>query len=149
MRNVLTLLYRAVRKKIEQEFRLVQVLVREVEVDTLRRNLYSRLEVPPVVCLELFKCIRLLERDFENLGDVDLDDVVQCVFEAGKRHPVAADRYSAAGELGGVSVLHEALDKRLVAGEARKAESVCKKHLNAAPEEPAVHSVPYADRQVA
>ena len=102
-----------------------------------------------VVRLQFRERIRFGERDLEDLGDVDLHDVVERVLKPRQRHPVAADGDAAAGEFGGVAVLHEARDEGLVAREARVAEAVLEQDLDAAPVEAAVHAVPHADRQVA
>ena len=149
VRDVHALFDRAVREEVEHQLRLVEILVREMEVDAARGDVHRGAEVPDVVFLEILRTLRLGERDLEDLGDVDLHDVVERVFEPGQAHPVATDGDAAARELGGVSAAHEALDERLVSGKARAALPVGEEYLHAAPEKAAVHAVPDADREVA
>ncbi|MPN48257.1 hypothetical protein SDC9_195863 [bioreactor metagenome] len=141
-------------EQIEQQFRFVQILVREVEVDSFHHSCDRDPEMTDVIRLQLLqRRFRfrdgLRECDFKHFGDVDLDHVVQRVFEPRQAHPVAAGRNPPTGKRGAVTVFHEALHQRLVAGKARIAQLVFEQDLHPAAEQPPVQAVMNPDRQVA
>ena len=155
VRDVPPALDGAVTEQIQRHLRHHILLMRHVEVNSLPGNL----DGPPHVLLEksphlpdLFLNARIghqfPQRRVEHLRHIDLDNVVERIFHAGKRAPMASGRHPIAREFERISVLHEPFGETLFAHKSGTAHLVVEQIFHGLVEQLRIQTVPDPDGDV-
>ena len=140
-RGIQPALDRAVAEQVEHQFREDVAHVSQVEVNALGSDLDGAAQVGSEALPQLGGARlgrgrqHLAQRDLEDGRQVDLDDVVQGVFGARQRQPVAAGIRALARELERIAVARKALGRAIHPQELRVAQPVLEHDLDPALEQ--------------
>ena len=155
MRRVQSLFDRAVTKQIQRQLRSVQILVCEMKVDPFCHAFHCFGQMTGIYPVQFLRRFRpglrgiLVIGYTEYLGQIDFDQVVERILQAGQGHPVASHGNPPTSQFRRITVSHKSLYQRAIAGKAWTGFPIFQQNFQSSAEQCRIQTVMYTDGQIA